>query len=76
MITGVERQGDRVRLFVLNPDDVPHRLTLGKGMLEPLSAARLDLSRRPLGDLAMIGGSVTLDIGPRAWSGIELKVAG
>ena len=76
MITGFERQGDVVRLFVLNPDDAPHRLTVGKGMLEPLTAARIDLSRRQLGALAVTGGGVGLEIGPRAWTGIELTVAG
>jgi alpha-mannosidase len=75
VLTGVERDGDRVQLFVLNADATAHTVILGPGALTLVSAQRTSLARRGLGALAVADGRLSLEVAPRAWVGIALEVA-
>ena len=74
MITGVERDGGVLRLFVLNPEGKAHTLRLRGATLVPRGAREIDLGGATRAERPVTGGAVSLEVAPRAWIGLELDV--
>jgi hypothetical protein len=73
LLTGFRREDDRVSVFVLNPDDSAHTLSLGPGEgLRPLGARRIDLAGNAHGEIEVVGGRLTLEVPPRVWMGVSI----
>ena len=74
IITGVERSGQSLRLYLLNPDDTDHTLRLAGAALTPRSARTIGLDGTPRTDCPVSGGVLSVTVGPRAWFGVEIEV--
>jgi hypothetical protein len=73
LLTGFRREDDRVSVFLLNPDDSAHTLSLGPGEgLRPLGARRIDLAGNAHGEIEVVGGRLTLEVPPRVWMGVSI----
>jgi hypothetical protein len=75
IITGFEREGDAVRLYLLNPDPVAHTLELSSAALQVISAATVGLDGSARTPCAVRDGQMTLTIPARAWSGVQVQTA-
>ena len=75
LITGVERSGHSIRLFLLNPDDTSHTLRLGQGQLRPVAARAVALDGRPGAPCPVTGGTVTFEVSGRAWTALQIELA-
>lgn len=74
LLTGVEREDSRLRLFVLNTEDSNRILSLKPATLTPRAARLIDLEGKPKGDVAGKGGAIIVDVAARAWVGVEIDV--
>jgi alpha-mannosidase len=74
LVTGMERDGGMVRLWLLNPDDVPHELQLGDAALRLLDAKRIDLDGHEIEKLDRRNGGYPITIAPRDWTGVAVAV--
>ena len=75
MITGLERSGDEVSLYVLNPDATAHTLRLSSGALVLMSAGTTGLDGMSLHACDVIDGVLALDVPARAWLGLRIQTA-
>ncbi len=73
LLTGLEPAGDGFRVTLLNPEDEPHRAVLRPASFRPSRAERTSLSGERLGALSCEDGTVTVEVGPRAWTQIVLR---
>lgn len=74
IVTGVERSGQALRLYLLNPDDTDHMLSLAGAALTPRAAHTIALDGSPRNDHPVTDGALTLTVGGRAWVGLEIEV--
>lgn len=74
ILTGVEREDDVLRLFVVNCADEVRTLRLSGAALEPSAAWSITLDRRRMEGVEVSDGTVSVVIGARAWTGVELKL--
>ncbi|MBK8086434.1 MAG: hypothetical protein IPK28_22900 [Devosia sp.] len=75
LITGFERDGDAVRLYLLNPDPVAHTLQLSSAALQVISATMINLDGSLCGPCSVSEGTLSLTIPARAWSGLQVQTA-
>ena len=72
MLTGFEGQSESVTLRLLNPTDTARTVRIGSSLLRLISAHRIDLAGNVGEVLSLSDGGVQLEIGPRAWVGVQL----
>jgi hypothetical protein len=75
LLTRIERDIDGIALTLLNPSSEKQSVSIGAGVVTPAKARRTKLSGETIGDLAVAGGKVQADIGPREWSRIVVVPA-
>jgi len=74
LLTGVEREDSKLRLFLLNTEDSNRILSLKPATLTPRAARLIDLEGKPKRDVAANGGAIIVDVAARAWVGVEIDV--
>ncbi len=75
LLTRLERDGDGVALTLLNTADAAAVARFGPGLLRPQTATRTSLAGEALETLAVAGGAVSVEVGPRAWTRVVLNGA-
>lgn len=73
LITGFEREGDAVRLYLLNPDPVAHTLQLSSAALQVVSATTITLDGSLRDPCLVRDGTLSLTVSARAWSGLQVQ---
>lgn len=75
VITGFEREGDTMLLYLMNPDPVRHILRLSSAALPVVSAATtgLDGTARQACDVS--DGALVLEVPAQAWLGLRVQTA-
>lgn len=74
MITGFERHGNAVRMYLLNPDSDTQTLRLSSGALPVVSAFTTGLDGTRRKRLEIAGGRFAVEVPGRAWLGVEVLV--
>jgi len=74
MITGMSRDGDSVRIYVLNLEDSARTLRLGPAAITPRSARLIGLDGSARTSCEMQDNALELPVPARAWLGVELEV--
>lgn len=75
IVTGFEREGDAVRLYLLNPDSVAHTLRLSSGALPVVSATTTALDGSARASCDVHDGALSLAVPARAWIGLQVQTA-
>lgn len=75
VVTGFERNGGVVRLYLLNPDSVAHTLRLSSGALPVVSATTTTLDGSARAPCNVHDGALSLTVPARAWIGLQVQTA-
>lgn len=74
LITGFDRRGNTLQLYLLNPDRIDHELRLAPGALTPVSASLTALDGSPHTPCIVRNGTFSVSMVGGAWVGLQIKV--